>query len=281
MSKDRLVITSLSKNQAIATITLNRPDKKNALSRALLAELTDAIEIVRDREGVRCIVLAGAGTSFCSGRDLSDMRAAKADGAKAQRSWGRHEGSAMGIVKLLRDAPQITIARVQGYCLGGGLVLVNACDLAVAADDAQLGMPEIIRGSYGSSATPTLFHSRLPLKTAFYLSLTGRNLSGIEAARVGLVSHSVPKEELNDFVDVLATEISTRNPAALEHAKIAAYTQLDLPFDLAVKADDAIAHRMRAYTNPLSDVEGYLQSQKGGPNRDYRSPVEGGKKAGK
>jgi enoyl-CoA hydratase/carnithine racemase len=178
----------------------------------------------------------------------------------------------MGIVKLLRDAPQITVARVQGYCLGGGLVLVNACDLAVAADDAKLGMPEIIRGSYGSSATPTLFHSRLPLKTAFYLSLTGRNLSGAEAARVGLVSQSVPGAELEQFVDTLAGEIATRDPAALEHAKIAAYTQIDLPFDLAVKADDAIAHRMRSYTDPLSDVEGYLRSQKGGTNLNYRTP---------
>jgi enoyl-CoA hydratase/carnithine racemase len=277
MPEDRLVVTSLSENEAIATITMNRPQKKNALSRALLAELTEAIERVRDRKSVRCIVLAGVGTSFCSGRDLTDMRAANLGRAERQRSWGRHDGSAMGVVKLLRDAPQVTIARVHGYCLGGGLVLVNACDLAVAAEDAQLGMPEIIRGSYGSSATPTLFHSRLPLKTAFYLSLTGRNLSGLEAARVGLVSQAVPKEDLDRFVDVLAEEISMRDAAALEHAKIAAYTQVDLPFDLAVKADDAIAHRMRAYTDPLSDVEGYLRSQKGGTNRAYRVPDSDGK----
>jgi enoyl-CoA hydratase/carnithine racemase len=185
----------------------------------------------------------------------------------------------MGIVKLLRDGPQISIALVHGYCLGGGLVLVNACDLAFAAEDAQLGMPEIIRGSYGSSATPTLFHSRLPVKTAFYLSLTGRNLSGLEAARVGLVSQALPMAELESFVYTVARELATRNPAALEHAKIAAYTELDLPFDLAIKADDAIAHRMRAYTNPLSDVEGYLRSQKGGTNTGYRAPASEPKEA--
>jgi enoyl-CoA hydratase/carnithine racemase len=272
MAESRLVLTSLSESQSIATITLNRPEKRNALSRALLGELTDAIVTARDRKEVRCIVLAGAGPSFCSGRDLADMREANRGSAQRERTWGRHEGSAMGIVKLLRDAPQITIAKVQGYCLGGGLVLVNACDLAVAADDAKLGMPEIIRGSYGSSATPTLFHSRLPLKTAFYISLTGRNLSGVEAARVGLVSRSAPSDELDAVVGALAEEIASRNPAALEHAKIAAYTQIDLPFDLAVKADDAIAHRMRAYTNPLSDVDGYLKSQKGGTNLVYRLP---------
>jgi enoyl-CoA hydratase/carnithine racemase len=272
MSDAHFVVMSLNADQGVATITLDRPEKRNALSRALLSQLSDAIEDVRARKEVRCIVLAGAGMSFCSGRDLADMREGNLGRPDRERSWGRHEGSAMGIVKLLRDAPQVTIARVQGYCLGGGLVLVNACDLAVAADDAKLGMPEIIRGSYGSSATPTLFHSRLPMKTAFYLSLTGRNLSGVEAARVGLVSKSVPADELDEFVWILAEEIASRNPVALEHAKIAAYTQIDLPFDLAVKADDAIAHRMRAYTDPLSDVDGYLKSQKGGTNLSYRSP---------
>jgi enoyl-CoA hydratase/carnithine racemase len=272
MNDKPLVVSEIDEKAGVARLILNRPEKKNALSRALLIELAHAIEHVRDRREVRCIVLAGAGTSFCSGRDLKDMREASDSGGRRERTWGRHEGAAIGIVKLLRDAPQIAIARVQGYCLGGGLSLVNGCDLAVAADDAMLGMPEIIRGSYGSSTTPTLFHSRLPLKTAFYLSLTGRNLSGIEAARVGLVSKSVPPEQLDAFVDTLANEIGARNPVALEHAKIAAYTQIDLPFDLAVKADDTIAHRMRAYANPLADVEGYLQSQKGGANLSYKAP---------
>ena len=268
-----LLVTSLiDQHTGVAYITLNRPDKRNALSRKLLAELTNIIQEIRDREEIRCIVLAGAGNAFCSGRDLRDMRVASESGRAAK--WNRSEGSAMGIVKLLRDCSQITIAKVQGFCLGGGLVLVNACDMAIAADDAQLGLPEILRGSYGSAATPTLFHSRLPIKTAFYLSLTGRNLSGVEAARVGLVSRSVPPDRLDEFVDELALEIGSRNGTALAHAKIAAYTQLDLPFDLAAKADDAIAHRMRFYTDPLSDVDGYLLSQKGGGNLDYKAPPQ-------
>lgn len=272
MGDEALVLSEVDEAAGVARIILNRPRKKNALSRALLAELCGVIETVRDNTKLRCIILAGAGDTFSSGRDLGDMRDGNREGGARHGGWNRHQGSAMGVVKLLRDAPQITIARVQGYCLGGGLVLVNACDLAVAADDAQLGMPEIIRGSYGSSATPTLFHSRLPIKTAFYLSLTGRNLTGAEAARVGLVSRSTPAAELDAFVNELAREIASRDAAALEHAKIAAYTQLDLPFDLAVKADDAIAHRMRAYTDPLADVEGYLKSQKGGVNVKYKAP---------
>ena len=265
-----LVKSQLDGETGVAVITLNRPEKKNALSRALMDQLTAAICSARDQDDIHCIVLNAAGDSFCSGLDLYDLRDNWKGRSKTRSRWNDHRGSTMAVVKLLRDARQITIAAVQGYCLGGGLVLVNGCDLAVAADGAKIGMPEIIRGTYGRSATPTLFHSRLPLKTAFYVQLTGRNLSGAEAARVGLVSQSVPDAELQDYVLTMAKEIGSRDPAALEHCKIAAYTEMDVPFDLAVKADDAIAHRMRYYTNPLGDVDAYLKSQKGGTNLGYK-----------
>ena len=100
--------------------------------------------------------------------------------------------------------PQITVAAVQGWCLGGGIALLNACDLGIGTEDAKIGMPEVLRGSYGEVATPTLFHTKIPLKVAFYISLTGRNLSGIEAARVGLLSQVVPTDELDATVKNLA-----------------------------------------------------------------------------
>jgi enoyl-CoA hydratase/carnithine racemase len=264
-----LVRSELNEDSGVATITLNRPQKKNALSRALLAELASAIAAARNNARINCIILNAEGDSFSSGRDLYDLRREWGD-AESRPRWNDYTGSTMAIVKLLRDARQITIAAVQGYCLGGGLVLVNGCDLAVAADTAKIGMPEVIRGSYGRSATPTLFLSRIPLKTAFFIQLTGRNLSGAEAARVGLVSQSVPQAELQDYVMQMAREIASRSPIALEHAKIAAYTEIDLPFDLAIKADETIAHRMRLYTDPLGDLDGYLKSQRGGTNLKYK-----------
>src|SRR6185312_4235876 len=137
--------------------------------------------------------------------------------------------------------------------------------------DAQIGMPEILRGSYGRSATPTLFHALIPIKQAFLIQLTGHNLSGTEAARIGLVSKAVPRDALRTETRALAAEIASRNPVTLEHAKIAAYTEMDLPFDLAVKADEAISHRQKFDTDPLADVEGYLASQRGGANPRYRA----------
>jgi enoyl-CoA hydratase/carnithine racemase len=268
MQEDTTVLSDINETEGFAFVKLNRPRKKNALSIALLDDLSRSLAAIRINENIRCVVLCAEGDSFSAGRDLGDMR----EDARKRARWADERGSVIGIVKALREMPQITIAAVQGYCLGGGMVLMNGCDLAFAADDAKIGMPEILRGSYGRSATPTLFQSRIPIKQAFFIQVTGRNLSGAEAARMGLVSQSVPAAELMDHVGQLAREIATRNPVALEHAKIAAYSALDLPFDLAVKADEAISHRMRFYTDPLADVEGYLKSQKGGTNTAYRGP---------
>jgi trans-feruloyl-CoA hydratase/vanillin synthase len=133
-------------------------------------------------------------------------------------------------------------------------------------------MPEVLRGSYGEVATPTLFHAKIPLKTAFYISLTGRNLTGIEAARVGLLSQAVPADQLDASVKQLATEIASRHRVTLTHAKIAGYTEVDLPFPEAMAADELIGHRQRYYLDPLDDVGSYLKSQKGGGNTAYKKP---------
>jgi enoyl-CoA hydratase/carnithine racemase len=263
-----LVVSRLDENTGVGFIRLNRAAKKNALSAALLTELTEHINTMSANDALRCIVLEAEGDTFSAGRDLHDMR----ERDRRRVRFGDDSGMTMAVVRALRSAPQITIASVQGHCLGGGFVLMSACDLAVIADDAKVGMPEILRGSYGRSATPMLFHSRIPLKHAFLVQLTGRNISGAEAARMGLASLSVPGAELQARTYALAAEIASRNPVALEHAKVAAYTLVDLPFDAAAKVDETISHRMRRFTDPLADVEGYLKSQKGGTNLGYKRP---------
>jgi enoyl-CoA hydratase/carnithine racemase len=265
MAENELIITDIQENEGIAWLTLNRPEKKNALSIALLAQLAAGLRELADNDKIRCIVTKGAGDSYSSGRDLYDMR-----GQSHRRRIRGGDGAVAEIVGIMRKLPQVTIAAVKGWCLGGGLAMINGHDLVIAAENAKFGMPEVIRGSYGATATPTLFHAGIPLKKAFFISLTGRNLTGLEAERVGLVSQAVPEAELISYVEVLAKEIASRNGATLENAKIAAYMQKDLPFEMALRADDLVAHRLRYYTNPLSDVEGYLHSQKGGGTVKYK-----------
>jgi enoyl-CoA hydratase/carnithine racemase len=267
MADQQVVLAKISEEEGVAWLTLNRPEKKNALSTALLAELKTILTTLRGNEKIRCIVTTGAGDSYSSGRDIREMR----DQYGHRRKWFELEGVAE-IVMLMRSLPQVTVAAVKGYCLGGGLALVNGHELAVAADTAKFGMPEILRGSYGATATPTLFHSGVSVKKAFYIQLTGRHLSGEEAERAGLVSKVVPEKDLASFVEEMAREIASRNPITLEHAKIAGYTLKDLDFNTAIKSDDLVAHRLRYYTNPLGDVENYLQSQKGGGSVGYIQP---------
>ncbi len=269
MVEMKTILQRIDEGSGVAWLTLNRPEKKNAMSRNLMAEMIGVLKELRDNDKIRCIVTTGAGNSYSSGLDLYDLR----------QSWTRKRrwdegGSTYEIVQLLRAAPQVTVAAVNGWCLGGGLALLNAHDLAVAGESAMFGMPEVIRGSYGAVATSTLFHSGIPFKKAFYVQLTGRNLTAAEAERVGLVSQVVPDKELMAYVEQLAQEIGSRNAATLESAKIAAYMEKDLPFDMALQTDDLVSHRMRYYTNPLSDVEGYLHSQKGGGTTGYVKPED-------
>ncbi|HLN84585.1 MAG TPA: enoyl-CoA hydratase/isomerase family protein [Candidatus Binatia bacterium] len=268
MAETKFLNANIDEDTGIAWLTLNRPEKKNALSIALLTEVAAILRSLAENEKIRCIVTTGAGDSYSSGRDLYDMR------GQDNRRRTRGFGGVAEIVDIMRKLPQITVAKVRGWCLGGGLALINGHDLVVSADTANFGMPEVIRGSYGATATPSLFHAGIPFKKAFYISLTGRNLTGIEAERVGLVSQVVPEKELDGFVETLAKELASRNGATLENAKIAAYMQKDLPFDMALRADDLVQHRLRYYTNPLSDVEGYLHSQKGGGTVRYVKPED-------
>ena len=268
MPDTKLINANIDENAGIAWLTLSRPEKKNALSIALLAELSSTLRSLAENDKIRCIVTSGAGDSYSSGRDLYDMR------GQDNRRRTRGFGGVAEIVDTMRKLPQVTVAKVRGWCLGGGLALINGHDLVVSADTAKFGMPEVIRGSYGATATPSLFHGGIPVKKAFYISLTGRNLTGVEAERIGLVSQVVPENELDSYVDTLANELASRNGATLENAKIAAYMQKDLPFDMALKADDLVQHRLRYYTNPLSDAEGYLHSQKGGASVKYVKPED-------
>lgn len=269
MVEMKTVLQKLDEQSGVAWLTMNRPEKKNAMSRNLMGEMIGILKDLRDNDKIRCIVTTGAGNAYSSGLDLYDLR----ESWKRRRRWDEG-GSTYEIVKLLRACPQITVAAVNGWCLGGGLALLNGHDLAVSGESAMFGMPEIIRGSYGAVATSTLFHSGIPFKKAFYIQLTGRNLTAAEAERVGLISQVVPDDQLMTYVAELAKEIASRNGATLESAKIAAYMEKDMDFDTALRTDDLVSHRMRYYTNPLNDVEGYLHSQKGGGSTRYVKPEE-------
>jgi feruloyl-CoA hydratase/lyase len=260
-----LVLDRLS-DAGVARITLNRPEKRNALNEPLLEAFLEALEIVRADRELKAVVTRGAGTTYSSGLDLHYLRASSEAGMP---DWDRPTLS-IRLAEAVRAFPRIMIAQIHGYCLGGAFGIVNCHDLAFAAEDAQFGMPEILRGSFGQLVTSTLVHAGLPMKKVAYIQLVGRNLSGAEADALGIVSQAVPAAALEGTTIGIAREIASRHLAPLEHAKITVQMGRDLTVSQAIQLDQLVGHRLRRAMDPFGDVDAYLKSQKGGPNVGFR-----------
>lgn len=252
----------------VARVVLNRPHKRNAWTAALVEGFFEALEIVRADRELKAVITKGAGPCFSSGLDLHFLKSVSSG---PLLDWDRPTLT-IRLAEAIRAFPRVMIAQVHGYCLGGALGIMNCHDLVFAAEDAQLGMPEILRGSFGQLVTSTLIHGRIPIKKVALLQLVGRNLTGIEADRLGLVSQAVPAAELERTVNGIAREIASRHLATLEHAKIAVQMDRDLSLSQAIQLDMLVGARMQSAMDPTGDVNSYLNSQKGGPNLSYKRP---------
>jgi len=261
------LILERMEDAGVARITLNRPEKRNALNAPLVAAFFESLDIVREDKDLKCVITRGAGINYSSGLDLHFLK----DANSGLLDWDRPTPT-IQLAEALRGFPRIMIAQVHGYCFGGALGIMNCHDLVFAAEDAQLGMPEILRGSFGQLVTSTLVHGAIPLKKVTLMQLVGDNISGTEADQWGVVSKAVPVEELEDTVNAAARGIASRHLAPLEHSKITVQMGRDLSLSQAIQLDQLVGSRLRRAMDPLGDVEGYLKSQKGGPNPTYKRP---------
>jgi len=255
-------------DDGVARIVLNRPEKRNCLNGPLVEAFFQSLDIIRADRELKVVITKGAGKAYSSGLDLSFLREINSGGL---RDWDRPTPT-MQLAETVRAFPRVMIAQVHGYCLGGALGIMNCHDLVVCADDAQFGMPEILRGSFGQLVTSTLMHGGIPLKKVAWLQFVGRNISGVEADALGLVSRVVPAAELEATTTGVAKEIASRHLAPLEHAKITAQMGRDLTLSQAIQLDQLVGSRMRGAVDPTADVDSYLRSQKGGPNPGYQRP---------
>ncbi len=223
MSYDNLLTED---TQGVRWITLNRPDKLNALNRATLAELDHAVAAAGNDESVHAVVVTGAGEkAFVAGADISELNTlgpveAKEFALKGQAVFNRIE-------RLTKPA----IAAVNGFALGGGCELAMACHLRVASANAILGQPEVtlglIPGYAGTQRLPRLVGKGRALE----LLLTGRNVGAEEAERIGLVNSVCQPEELTEKVAGLLGKILANGPLAVAHCIEAVNHGLDMPFD--------------------------------------------------
>ena len=206
----------------IARVTIDREERRNSLSWQVMTELRGAFDEAKRDPEVRVVVLTGAGEkAFSAGADLSGM----AEGAAfAELHDARGE-----LARLFRDMWELgkpIIARVRGYALAGGFGLALACDLVVAAEDAQFGTPEIDVGLWPYMITVPLTRS-MPPKKALELMMTGRRVDAAEAERIGFVNRVVPVDELDAAVDALAGTLAAKSPSVMKLGRDSFYAVWD------------------------------------------------------
>lgn len=212
-----------------ATLTINRPERRNSMTQAVVEELRAALARARDDAGVRVVVLTGAGEkAFCSGVDLSGG----ADGGFLGDHAGR--GELPALFTDLWSLGKPTIARVRGFALAGGFGLALACDFVIASDDSQFGAPEVNVGLWPYVITVPLVRS-MPPKRALELMMTGRRVDAAEALSIGFLNRVVPAEDLDWAVSELAARLAAASPIVMKMGRDSFYSVMDLPADAALR----------------------------------------------
>src|SRR5262252_4013210 len=218
-----------------ARITLNRPDKRNALNDELIAALKIALRRANDDNQVAVVVISGAGSDFCSGADLAALQ--KISNASVAENL-EDARSLMEVFTLIRSLRPPVIAAVKGRALAGGCGLASACDIVLAARSSRFGYPEVKIG-FVPAMVMAILRRNISEKLAFELITTGRDLSADEAARIGLVNHVYDDEQFDAEVEAFANWFKRLSKTAVAFAKRLLYQIDDLPLEesLAAGAD--------------------------------------------
>jgi methylglutaconyl-CoA hydratase len=196
-------------------ITINRPEKRNALSRALIAALSDAFERAKSDSAARCVLLTGAGPAFCAGMDLTEL----SETIEAEQAviWDDALKLAQ-LFDLIYTLPKPTIAVVNGPAVAGGAGLVSVCDLAIAASTAVFGYPEVRRGLVAALIMPHLLR-HVGERMARWLLLAGEMIDAAAAERCGLINAAVSPDQLTAKADQWAASLAQGGPDALARTK--------------------------------------------------------------
>jgi enoyl-CoA hydratase len=212
-----------------AWITINRPERRNALSDEVIDDLTGAVTAAGGDVDARVVVLTGAGDqAFCAGADLGGFTG---EGSRVQMHHGRRKLADLFIA--MQRCPKPIIARVNGKALAGGFGLMLACDLVVAAGDAEFGTPEINVGLWPYMITAVISRN-VPRKIALEMMLTGKRVPADEAARWGIVNRVVAREDLDQAVDDVVGELAGKSPLILRLGKESFYRAQDMSFEDAL-----------------------------------------------
>lgn len=248
----------VGRHGAVLHLTINRPEKRNALALALLDEIGATLTSHASDPGILCAVITGAGDKcFAAGGDLQELDAIRS--AADTRAMSRRGRAALDQVRAF---PVPVIATLNGPALGGGAELALACDLRIAAEHASFGLPEVTRGIVpGAGGTQRLPRLVGP-ERALDLILTGRRIDAAEALRIGLVSRVVPPAELLAQARALAGAIADNAPLAVRAARAAVWRGLDLALEEGLRLEQLLAEPVRQSEDAQEGPRAFLEKRK-------------------
>lgn len=245
---------------AVAHLTLNAPEKLNALSDGMLAALQEEFDRLRHDTATRAVIIKGAGKAFCAGHDLKEMTAGRQaeDGGKAYFKDLFDRCSRM--MTSIRNLPQPVIAQAHGIATAAGCQLVASCDMAVAAEGTKFGVNGVNIGLFCS--TPMVALSRnIARKHAFEMLTTGQFIPAEKAEALGLVNRVVPHDQLDDATQELAETVAAKLGAAVKIGKEAFYNQIEMPLDSAYDyAGDVMVQNM-LYRDTAEGIAAFLEKR--------------------
>jgi enoyl-CoA hydratase/carnithine racemase len=240
----------------ISTLTLNRPERFNPLSREMIAAVQAELNAIAADPSVRVVILAAEGKGFCAGHDLKEMRAHAGD-----KSWERQLfDECSGMMVAFTQMPQPVIARVQGIATAAGCQLVSMCDLAVAADTATFAMPGINIGVFCSTPAVGVVRN-VSRKRAMEMLLTGEPIDAKTALAWGLVNRVVPATQLDAEIRRFTEIVLSRSPAAVRLGKQAFYGQIDRPLEAAYDVASEVMACNLLLEDAAEGMDAFLQKR--------------------
>jgi trans-feruloyl-CoA hydratase/vanillin synthase len=250
----------IERDAGIAWVTLNRPEKRNAMNPTMHYEMLQVLEELEFDDEVRVLVLTGAGSSWCAGQDLKEsfqdlwdnpMELKRAGAAAQEWRW-----------RQLFHFSKPTIAMVNGYCFGGGFTQLIACDIALAAEEAIFGLSEVNWAAFPAGLVSRVLADAISYRDAMYYVLTGETFDGRRAAEMRLVTFAHPLAELRERTETLARRLIEKNPNALTACKDAVKNSATMDYALAEQYFAARSQALRA-ADPSARSEGISQFLQG------------------
>jgi enoyl-CoA hydratase/carnithine racemase len=218
----------------IVRISLNRPERRNALNYGVIDQLLDALEPLQDDDDCRVVVISGEGSGFCSGDDMGGMGEPTGDrwkGTKAATAVLPQQA----LIRTLRTLPRPVVASIHGYALGMGLDMALACDIRICTETAELGDPRTDRALYAATGITYQLPRIVGYGRALAMMLLAERLSGKEAEHIGLVYRAVPDEELKPAVETIVARLAKAATKSIAVIKEQMAEQLDLTYELSAR----------------------------------------------